>query len=79
MNFEFKDPDTEILLRRLASALGVSPEVAIKVALRNELSRVEDSEAEPKAGATERNARAARQDPPASLDKNAFTELNEDG
>ncbi len=79
MSFDFKDPDTEILLRRLASALGVSAEVAIKVALRNELSRVENSEAEPKAGGAERDARAARQDPPSSLDKNAFTELNEDG
>ena len=74
MTFDFKDPDIEILLRRLASALGVNAEAAIRIALRNELSRVESSISEPK-----RDGAAPAQDQQPSVDKNAFTERNEDG
>jgi hypothetical protein len=75
MSFEIRDADTEVLVRQLASHLGVSLPEAIRTAVRNELTRLEATRGDKHAPAP---TTSAKPEPPAE-DKNAFTELNEDG
>ena len=74
MELDFGDPDTEVLVRRLASQLGVSSTAAIKLAVRNELARLEAAEA---AGSGRVGESSPHANTPA-IDKDAFNELNED-
>jgi hypothetical protein len=75
MGLDFDDPDTEVLVRQLASRLGVSPAAAIKRAVRNELARLESTESE----APHPTARSTPHATTPGIDKNEFNELNEDG
>ena len=75
MGLEFDDPDTEVLVRQLASRLGVNPTAAIKLAVRNELARLESTESE----APNPTGRSTPHATPPAIDKNEFNELNEDG
>jgi hypothetical protein len=72
LSIEFRDADTEALVRQLAAKLGVGPEEAIEIAVRRELARLAE------VGALADPAPAKDQEAPA-IDKDAFTELNEDG
>ena len=74
MDLDFDDPDTEVLVRQLASHLRVSPVAAIKLAVRNELARLEAIEA-PSSG---RPGDFASDPKSPAIDKDAFNELNED-
>ena len=75
MELGFGDPDTEVLVRQLASQLGVSPAAAIKRAVRNELARLESTESE----APIPTVRSTPHATTPAIDKNEFNELNEDG
>ena len=75
MELNFDDPDTEVSVRRLASWLAVSPVAAIKVAVRNELARMESAALE----ASHAPGPSTPHAPAPVLDKNEFNELNEDG
>ena len=75
MELDFGDPDTEVLVRRLASQLGVSPAGAIKLAVRNELARLESAESEAPLPVGRSTPHATTP----AIDKNEFNELNEDG
>ena len=75
MELDFGDPDTEVLVRQLASRLGVSPAAAIKLAVRNELARLESAESE----APHSTSQSTPRPKTPAIDKNEFNELNEDG
>jgi len=77
VSFEIRDSDTEVLVRRLASNLGVSLPEAVRTAVRNELARLDVKDARREIAAPSDHIRSASM--PASTDKDAFTELNEDG
>jgi hypothetical protein len=71
LSIEFRDADTEALVRQLAAKLVVGPEEAIEIAVRRELTRL--------AGlASPDETRVEDHEPPA-IDRDLFTELNEDG
>ena len=75
MSFEIRDADTEVLVRQLASKLGVSLPEAIRAAVRNELARLDAADAPGEIAPP-----PASSDPqPTPTDKDAFTEFNEDG
>jgi hypothetical protein len=75
MELDFGDPDTEVLVRQLASLLGVDQVAAIRLAVRSELARLEAAEAAAPGQISEHSPHATTPD----IDKNAFNELNEDG
>jgi hypothetical protein len=72
LSIEFRDADIEALVRQLAAKLLVGPEDAVEIAVRRELARLAE------VGASAVPEPAKDQNAPA-IDKDAFTELNEDG
>jgi hypothetical protein len=77
VSFDIRDADTEVLVRQLASKLGVSLIEAIRTAVRNDLARLDAAAARSEIAASPGHAGSSTE--PAPTDKDAFTELNDDG
>ena len=79
MSFDIRDPDAEALVRQLSAKLGVSFSEAIKSAVRNDLARLDALAVQRKITASPNEVGSATSRAPAPIDKDAFTELNDDG